>query len=80
MQEKKILNKMIKIMFKTIGSTKDVKSSLLIKHFLFVLSMNFASIFVVFVKNSYVGIYGQLLHMQDYEFLKIFWPSCVLFG
>ena len=51
MQEKKILNKMIKIMFKTIGSTKDVKSSLLIKHFLFVLSMNFASIFVVFVKK-----------------------------
>ena len=28
MEEKKILNKMIKIIFETIGSTKDVKFSL----------------------------------------------------
>ena len=56
MQEKKILNKMIKIIFETIVSTKDVKSSLLIKHFLFALSMNFAS----------VGVIGPGVHIYVY--------------
>ena len=56
MQEKKILNKIIKIMFETIVSTKDVKSSLLIKHFLFALSMNFA----------FVGVIGPRVHIYAY--------------
>ena len=56
MQEKKILNKMIKIIFEMIVSTKDVKSSLLIKHFLFALSMNFAS----------VGVIGLGVHIYVY--------------
>ena len=56
MQEKKILNKIIKIMFETIVSTKDVKSSLLIKHFLFALSMNFA----------FVGVIGSRVHIYAY--------------
>ena len=47
---------MIKIMFETIISTKDVKSSLLIKHFLFALSMNFAS----------VGVIGLGVHIYVY--------------
>ena len=43
-------------MFETIVSTKDVKSSLLIKHFLFALSMNFAS----------VGVIGPGVHIYVY--------------